>query len=189
MGKHRRLGGVAGDDGDRKASIPFSSSAARRCHRLVQAVIQRLRTRGDRESPAGGASSLAGRQRQKTAAIGSSASIRWMAGGLASAAHPQDGQRRVQVPPPARLEQRRVAPADTCSTVLEARNFGTVSGKLCCSPETAAKMALSLAAAAGSKSNVTQNPARASRTRGSPGRRTARADQLHQRPRRRSVPG
>src|ERR1035441_7460638 len=45
----------------------------------------------------------------------------------------------------------------TCSTVAEARNFGTrSSGKLCCGPSDS-KIALSLAAACSSKSNVTQN--------------------------------
>jgi hypothetical protein len=45
----------------------------------------------------------------------------------------------------------------TCSTVADARNFGTLSsGKLCCGPSDS-KIALSLAAACSSKSNVTQN--------------------------------
>ena len=109
-----------------------------------------------------------------TAAIRSSASIRWMAGGFF-----RPPRIRRMVSEVFRFHRQRdwnngavsTACRTTCSTVLEARNFGTCSrGKLCCGPSDS-KMALSLAAACSSKSNVTQNRLRSA----SPNARFTRA--------------
>ena len=95
-----------------------------------------------------------------TAAIRSSASIRWIAGGFF-----RPPRIRSTVSEVFRFHRQRAANSGevstacrtTCSTVGEARNRGTLSsGKLCCGPSDS-RMALSLAAACSSKSNVTQN--------------------------------
>ena len=95
-----------------------------------------------------------------TAAIRSSDSIRWMAGGFF-----RPPRIRSTVSEVLRFHRQRAANMGevstawrtTCSTEAEARKRGTASsGKLCCGPRDS-KIALSLAAACSSKSNVTQN--------------------------------
>ncbi len=104
----------------------------------------------------------------KTAAIRSSDSIRWMAGGFL-----RPPRMRSTASDRFRFHRHRdwnigavsTAWRTTVSTVGEARNLGTrSSGKLCCGPSDS-KIASSLAAAWSSKSNVTQNRLRSARPR------------------------
>ena len=159
---------------DRRRPVP----SGRRCPspRAGSPPASGARAR-DRGSPAGPGATFSWQAASvgNTAAIRSSASIRWIARRvLLAAAHPQHGQRPVQVPPPARRRTsgrsaRPGGPPPRRS--LEARNFGTrSSGKLCCGPSDS-RIASSLAAACSSKSNVTQNRLRSA----SPSARFSRA--------------
>ena len=93
---------------------------------------------------------------------------------LLPAAHPQHGQRPVQVPPPPRREHRRGEHRLPDHALHRRRRPGSCgtwsSGKLCCGPSDS-KIASSLAAACSSKSNVTQNRLRSA----SPSARLSRA--------------
>ncbi len=111
MGEHRRLGGVARDDGDPASFDPgYHLAQSVDIHRLMQAVLQRLPDQGmvGDFHRAGRHVLLAGRQRRehrRHQVIGlhplDSRRV------LAAAPHPQHGQRCVEIPPPAGLEQRR----------------------------------------------------------------------------------
>ena len=85
-----------------------------------------------------------------TAAIRSSDSIRWMAGGFLRPPRIRSTARarfRFQRHRAANIGEVSTACRSTSSTVFEARNFGTrSSGKLCCGPSDS-RMASSLAAA------------------------------------------
>ena len=103
-----------------------------------------------------------------TAAIRSSDSIRWIAGGFF-----RPPRHRSTASEVFRFQRQRAgnsgavstACRTTSSTVPDARNFGTrSSGKLCCGPSDS-RIALSLAAACSSKSNVTQNRLRSASPR------------------------
>ena len=149
---------------------PSMSMASRR----QSSSVWRTRTWSGISSGPGATFSWQAARVGKTAAIRSSASIRWIAGGFFFPPRIRSTARdrfRFHLHRAANIGEVRTACRTTPSTVLEARNLGTrSSGKLCCGPRDS-RMASSLAAACSSKSNVTQNRLR----RASPRARLRRA--------------